>query len=645
VPIPESDGAPVFPDGGFGVDGDAEVPEFLTVSHAQPSHGPFVGGTKIVIYGSGFDADVKVLVGGKEIQVGETALLSPVSLEVITPPGEVGPATIEVTSGDERAALPKGFTYDPVFLDPAAGPTTGGTLVTLQGAGTNFAEGMKLELGGQPMLEVEVVSATVLRAKTPPHAEGIVALSFATRTGTVEIEEAFRYYGSANPLTGGMGGGEIQGTLTVSVLDWFTRAAVPDALVFAQKGREVALSAFSDAAGAVVFSAPGLMGPVTVTAGKEKYETTTVVSFDARDLTIFLFPIIEPQPGPLPPGQRMGLIDGFVLFGGTTGAGSTRWTIVPEPKQGQVKRVYLYTTNSTIRFSPPFATPTATIDFNPGEATAWPYSLNTRVGALAVYAMAGLYAPETDKFEPYAMGVARGIVIGPGEHKRVNVMIDIPLTERLAVRIAGAPPRVNRHRLRLGIDLGAEGYIVRDDMELDGDGIPTSLTVGRLPSFTRQGLTDAAYAVDLTLDQGTHPGGLPIVRATALAVQPTAGELLLDALIGPPQQVKPQPGADLQGNTLAWSHVGQASLAITAIELADETPVWRVISRGDVSEVKLPDPTTVGLPAWPTAPMVWLQWLIRLPDFDYDTFDYSHLRSNYWDRWSFDQFSLKVKTP
>jgi hypothetical protein len=76
--------------------------------------------------------------------------------------------------------------------------------------------------------------------------------------------------------------------------------------------------------------------------------------------------------------------------------------------------------------------------------------------------------------------------------------------------------------------------------------------------------------------------------------------------------------------------------------MTDETPVWRVLSPGDVTQVKLPDPKTLGLPAWPAGPLRWGQWLARLPGFSFSSYTYSHLNSSYWTRWSFDEFELKA---
>ena len=73
------------------------------------------------------------------------------------------------------------------------------------------------------------------------------------------------------------------------------------------------------------------------------------------------------------------------------------------------------------------------------------------------------------------------------------------------------------------------------------------------------------------------------------------------------------------------------------------SPVWRIMSPGAAKRVALPDPVTHGLIPWPKGELVWLQWLARLPDFDWNAFTYRHTSSSYWTRWSFDQLSLKVQ--
>ncbi len=645
IPVEPQANEPGFVDAGIGYDG--EVPDRLTLNAAKPSHGPFVGGTEVILTGSGFTKDTAVKIGGKLPQVGDLQVLSPVAIRVITPAGEVGPADVVVANGPEFVTLQGGYTYDPIALDPDSGPTAGGTLVTLTGKGTDFKPGMTLSLGGTPLAEVEVVSPTVVRAKTPPGPAGPADLTLTGLPGAIgerTIAGAFSYYSSTNPKSGGMGGGPIAGTLTVSVLNWLDRKPVVGAQIVVQKERAFTLTGLANAKGVAVFTSATLAGPITVSAGFPGYESSSLVSFDARDVTIFLMPIPKPQPGPIPPGPQAGTVKGFVLFGGATGAGSPFWKIVPEPKGDQVKRVYVFTTYPSIEWGAQQPTPSATIDYDPKKTlTAWPYTIIGRTGGMAVYAVAGLYNPTTQGFDPYAMGIARGVVVGPGETRKVDVWVQIPLVEKVTVALADVPAGVSRYRVRCAISLGAEGVILRSDHELSGEGPLASLPFTRLPGLASQGLLDGSYSVDVQLDSSA-PDGLPTVHATLRSVLPDKDRTLtVDRFVGPPTQIKPAAGAAIEGNTLMWGVSGEpADLAVTVIRLTDDTPVWRVISKGDVTQVKLPDPKTLGLPAWPSGPMVWGQWHARLPGFDFNSYNYSHLNSSYWDRWAFDEFSLKA---
>jgi hypothetical protein len=645
IDIPEPD-VFVFPnvDAGPSFDGDAPPITVLSLLNVKPDHGPFTGGTRVTITGSGFGKGIEVRVGGKKVADDNIVLLSPVAMEIVTPAGEVGPANIEVNRGDSSAKLPPGaFTYDPVFLDPPSGPVSGGTLVTLEARGLELSAGMKLELAGKPMTDVEVISKSLLRARTPAHIQGPASLVLGSAKGDVTIDDAFTYYQSTNQLRGGLGGGPINGTVTVSVLNWLTRTPVVGAKVVLQKGRELELVATADNAGIAVFKAATLLGPVTVTAGAEEHETSTIALFDQRDATIFLYPIIPPNPGGLPPGQLVPYLEGNVLFGGTTGAGLAEWKIVPPPKKDQVKRVYVFATSPTIRrHGPPPPRSTATVDFEPGTgATGWSYNMYVSSGNMAIYAIAGLYNTRTGSFDPYAMGLTRGVVTAPGDRLQVDVVVNIPLTEKVDVELKNVPSGVDRHQVRLALRIGADGYILREDQQVNGEGVPASLPFGRLPRFTHPGLLDASLAVDVVLDRA-GPSGLPLLRATETLIPATQKTIVIDDLVGAPKQVKPNPGALLTGNTLRWSRSGATpDLAITSIETPDETPVWRVIAPGNVTEVKLPDPTTLGLPAWPKSPMIWLQWLVRLDSgYSYNTFNYGDISSAYWSRWSFDQFSF-----
>ncbi len=644
VPVNTTDGEVWAPDG-LGVDADLAPGTSFAVTGIKPNHGPFTGGTETYITGLGFNKSAAVKIGGVSVDPTKIVLVSPQALKIVTPAGKPGTADVTVTlsKGGSSATLKAGYTYDSILLDPSSGPVAGGTLVTVQASGLAFSSATTLKLGGLAMTDVTVVSASVLKAVTPKtDRTGPAHLELSEGGTTTTVREAFTYYQASNPRNGGLGGGPLKGTLTVSVLNTYNRSPITGAKVVAQKERTLTLSAVTDGTGTAVLTNSKLSGKVSVTAGAKGFESASILAFDARDVTIFLTPLPRPQPGPLPPGQSPGVIKGSIMFGGATGVGSTKWKLVPEPKsKNQVKRAYVYTSVPSMAWGAPSLGTGTYVDYTSDGSTAWEYTMYGRSGSMAVYAIAGIYNKTSGSFQPYVMGITRGVVVGPGDVVFANIKMNIPLTERVKVRIKDAPVDLPRYRVRLAIDVGADGLVMRPDSELKGDGVPDQLAYGRLPAFNHQGLIDATYTAEVRISNNQTKSELPFTVATVKMTLPKGGEIVADQFLGVPRQIKPGPGGKIQGNTLAWAYTGgKASLSVVILRKTDQTPVWRFYAPGDVTIAKLPDPATLGLPAWPSGPLVWVQYLARLPGFKFDNFTYSHLSTRYWDRYSYDIFSV-----
>jgi len=653
--VPGTDAAVVMPDSGTDQSVvDVDPLAKLTLTGVKPTHGPFVGGTKVTLSGSGFTAKCKVLIGGKNIQVGQSKLVSGAAFAVTSPAGKPGAVDVQITCGTEKAVLKKAYTYDQVYMTPSSGPTAGGTLVEIFGTGTKFAAGMKLSLGGKTMTEIKVVSATSVRAKTAAHSRGLADLVVGSGSSSVTVKEAFNYYVSTSPRAGGLGGGVITGTLTISVLDATTRAPIDAAAVIVTAAGKKVHSGLTNTKGVLVYANTGLKGPINVTAGKDKYESTTVVDLDARDVTILLFKIQTPSSGPGGPAKLAATVQGNVVFGGSTGRGTSAWNIVPTPKAGEVKRAFIYRSLSSISGKLTDMAKAPYVEHDPtSKANTWPFTLHVSPGMMAVYAVAGLYNKTTLKFVPYAMGVTRGVVVGPGGTlKNVEVLVQAPLSKTITLQVKDVPTTSKMHHVRLGIDLGAEGFIVRSDMEVSGSTAPPASTkFTLLPPFNYQGLTDASWAVDMSLDGGGTKASpsLPYVRGTSRSMKATNDTLTMDKFVGAATMVDPVQFQKLKNNTITWTASGAPAQLIVTLVVAytvPTTPVWRIISKGDVTSVTLPDPKTSGLNAWSgTNLQIWAQWMIYLhKGYDFNKFTYDHLRSYYWTRWSQQQSYFYLPT-
>lgn len=95
--------------------------------------------------------------------------------------------------------------------------------------------------------------------------------------------------------TGGVGGGPIAGSLTVTVID--ERSGDPIADAFCQVGSRPGVPfagnlGRTDSSGQVLFLAPALSGPQSVTAGKEGYSAITIFEANAAEM---ILPIAQPD--------------------------------------------------------------------------------------------------------------------------------------------------------------------------------------------------------------------------------------------------------------------------------------------------------------------------------------------------------------
>lgn len=140
-----------------------------TASGITPATGSQTGGTVVTITGTGFLAGATVKFGGTSAT--NVSVTSATSIQATAPAHAAGKVDVVVTNTDNQSAtLTQAFTYTPPAptissINPATGPTTGGTAVTI--TGTNFQSGATVTIGALPATNVTVVSATSITALTP----------------------------------------------------------------------------------------------------------------------------------------------------------------------------------------------------------------------------------------------------------------------------------------------------------------------------------------------------------------------------------------------------------------------------------------------------------------------------------------------
>ena len=172
------------------------LPPIITA--VNPGTGPEVGGTPVSIWGTNLSADAEVTFGGVEaidVQLVQEGLI------LCATPAGTGAVDVMVTNPDGQTATAAGaFEYVAPTTDapvlaavfPAAGPETGGTLVSL--TGENLGTPETVFLGTYPVTAFASVGATTLLFETPAQAPGVVDITFVSEDGQSSVlADAFTY--------------------------------------------------------------------------------------------------------------------------------------------------------------------------------------------------------------------------------------------------------------------------------------------------------------------------------------------------------------------------------------------------------------------------------------------------------------------
>lgn len=672
--------APAGDDGGGGdPDGGPDAPvAAFAVQYADPDHGPFRGGTELTIRGNGFRDDDEVWIGGRRAT--DVDRIDSRRLAATTPPGDPGPAAIEVrrAGGGERAMRDGAFTFDAIAVDPPNGSVAGGTFVTITGYGTAFDAGTVVRFDGLPLAGVTVENGQRLSGYTPPGIAGDADIDVLSAAGAVHVDRGYTYLTTGDTFAGGFSGGPLAGTINVVIVNAWTKDGVPGAFVAIGDPATTAYRGTTNALGEITFSGPDLVGPVVVTAWAQDHEVGTFHCVDSENLTIWLrSPLPPPDGGPPPIGTNGARIRGSVMFGEATGLGSPYWHLVPEPRTPtERKRVYVTTAAGAVNGQP--IPPLSPIDYTGPDRLAWTYEVAARPGALAVVAIAGLYDPARDPdgsgnlgFEPFAMGVARGVLVGPGEDKQgVDIVINVPLDAALRVQLDRPPPLgtpgfwgPTQYRVRGGVDLGGEGvahfgkhglqpvivqptneWFYPGEYRLEGD--DTAITLTDIPALARS-VGDGSYAMHV----GAYSmnGGSPYSVRIVRGILDGSAPIMVGDFVGVPRAVDPPPSGVASGRRVEFAPEGDTTGAPTfhlhMMSDGNGVPVWRGVTCGAMNAIDLPDLSSIDV-TWPPpdTQLSWTIWSIAGPS-DYRNFTYRWLGQAYWRAYASGTYGAQFPAP
>jgi hypothetical protein len=295
-----------------------------SVLDVTPDHGPAAGGTKVVVSGQGFLPEAQVYFGA--LPAPGTVVVSPEELHAVTPVGSPGTVDVTVYQKGTEAVAEDAFTYEgPLGLyivDPNAGSMAGGTFIKLIGSG--FTGEPKVYVGGAPCSHITLESYNVITAKTPPGAPGTVDVEVVSGTQSALLPLSFTYF---DPLSfyGGTWGGQVYHAVNVTVLDGDVGIPLADAFVMLWANPDTPYQGFTDPNGQVTFSGPDLMGEQMVTASKECYSNSSVVEYDATNVTLYLHYNCPSMGGGFPPPFTPPIINGRVM-------GFGKYVVIPPGK-------------------------------------------------------------------------------------------------------------------------------------------------------------------------------------------------------------------------------------------------------------------------------------------------------------------------
>lgn len=658
-PVGEDLGA-MFPDTGIGV-GE------LMITRVVPDHGPFRGGNVVVLRGSGFSLDAAVTFGGRLVQAADMELIDARRLQVVVPAGDVGLADVGITLAGETVTLADGYTYDAAYVEPDRGSVAGGTFISIVGQGTSFADGDTVTIGRSPCAEVVVVSPTRITCKTPPLSASTVDVTVTHPADgtTVVAPDSYTYYETTDPYGGGLGGGPVNGSVNVTVLNATTGDPVDGATVFLGDvgGPYVG---DTDLGGRITFSGADLIGAQVVTGSKFCFEKTSFVAADASDVTMFLVPWTDPMcgeggmPPPPGPGRRGSFISGSLIWRGPSEFSPNPWLNIPRPRDNELKVAYVYATQPGVDIPNPDPAQGGAIqrildaipDPLPGDERGYPYRIFVRPGSMAVYALAGLENTTTGEFIPYVMGIARNVLAGPGEEildrdMIMNITLDRSVDVVMSELPAAARSGPNRYKVRAAVDLGGEGVIVRvvNDVEIDTLRRRTNDRPFRLVSQPAlyDALSDGRYRVEAGWFTGDFDG-LPYTQIVRSGIVGVDMPIPMDGFLGIPSPTAPEYGAPLPADRiLRWEADGPTpSLHVVLLTGGDTNPAWRIFLPGDVREAPIPDTTTLGVADIATGDVYWQIYAVTIPGFDFDTFSYAYLNDRFWEKSAVDFFTAQA---
>jgi len=611
----------------------------------------------VLVRGSGFHPDARVWLGGTEVPPGDVVAVDATRLQIVTPPGAPGPVALVVQNGDDestRRTLPDAYAYDTFEVSPATGPTGGGTrLELLVGALELEPAGATVTIGGAPCEDLELVEPGRLRCTTPPGTPGTKAVELVTDAGSFTVLDAFVYADSEDGYRGGLAGEALDASLTVLVLDGYTSAPVPGAIVVLDA--ELATATTTDKDGRAVLALADAASARTVTAAAPCHQPMTLVDVPVDHVTLYLDPVLTPACGdlgdlPAVRGQSPTVVTlvGELLWPEVNEFQRPPFGNVPSPARETARRAaYVLTANASATRS--FTLPSAdqAVTEEAVGVLGSTFTLPVLPGIHTLYALAGVEdrTLSPPSFVAYALGLLRGVTVGvDGASQELFIDVVVPLDHALAVDVTAPTPTSrgpDRLIAKVGVKVTSNEYLALPVGPITRL-LPTSdpIEFVGLPPLVGP-LAGATYVTEVRAVTGSA-GGEPSSELGIFSGGSTGTAWGIEGFLEVPVLVAPAPTGAWDGSALAVEHPpgGRApSLTYVQISSGDDLVTWTVVLPAGVTATELPalDELGDGL-GLIRGPLTVVVTAVVIPDFDYATFSYADLSSRRWEAHARDEF-------
>ena len=668
APLPvrqtDDDAGPTIVEAGVvesGSDTDAPTVDPHSVLGVDPSHGPFTGGQRALVRGTGFGGDLRIWFAENEVPRDEIVTVSPEQAQVSVPSGNAGPADVTAQNGDDestRRTLENAYIYDAFHLTPSSGPTSGGTVVTLHGQSTSWDDDIRVFVDLVPCTSVQAVSATELNCTTPSGATGSKAVRVQDGDGNeVDVLDAFTYVDTDDGYRGGLSGDPLGDQLTVIVLDNLTGRVVEGASVVL--GDDLGTTRVTAADGIVHYDDGEAGASPTVTVAMPCFHPVTFVAVPVDTVTVYLDPVLSPlcaEEGDPPPvggvSTSNASIEGQLVWQSAVEFTRMGWTNVPPPtSQGEAYVAYVFrpTGDPTREFSLPHPSKAVTLEAD--GTVGYSFDLSTSPGNLTLYALAGIENRQVNPptFVAYAMGLTRGVLTeSGGTTSEVFIPMNIPVDHALTLDVEGPAPTArgpDRIHLHLSVNLGEPGFAIFP-MSFRSQLLPVTSAVQLVGLPPLIGALQGTEYI-ITAEAVTGPTGLaPKSVIEQLSRGTSAGVVDVSGFVQVPTLVRPESNDAWDGRDLAveWAPGGRpVHLAVFDIQSASGLVNWTVATPADHPELRLPpldelDPELALVPG----PVSVIVSLAHIADFNYGTLRFRQLTTRGWLAHSRDTYAARL---